>query len=144
MTESGFSDHRRFVQYYHIGYPYVTDPPEGIRISTHRIECAIDWVAPKTIPFKTQFENQWKFGQGPLQYAKKLGREGEFWINSQVQQRMAAMSSDDKTKIMEHMAKDKRILPVLAERQVDPVPFFVRFVAKREWQAQETMREWQA
>lgn len=38
------------------------------------------------------------------------------------------------------MAQDKRILPILAERQIDPISFFVRYEVKREWQAREAKK----
>lgn len=145
MTDQAEACRRKIPPYPELAWP--RPPPKittfenelvNMRISssTHRIEYAIDWIAPKTIPF----DNRWKLGRGPLQYAARPENEGEFWINSQVQERVPAISSVDETRIMEHMVKDKRILPLLAGRHVDPIPFFVRFVAKREWQAQEATK----
>lgn len=47
------------------------------------------------------------------------------------------MTPEDKGRIAEYMAHDKCILPLLAENNIDPISFFVRFEVKREWQARQ-------
>lgn len=97
--------------------------------STHRIESAINWAALKRIPQRC-----------PPQYITQLKKEGVFWMTTNVEHNLAAMSSEDKRRMREHMAQDKRILPILTERQIDPISFFVRYEVKREWQAREAKK----